>query len=280
MWAAGGGHREMVELLVSEGANVTIVDGFRINILHSACLVGDAEVVNYVLSQRTVDITDKVRCGRTAVMLAAENGHKDVVELLVDKGADVSLVDRTGGNILHCACIGGDAEVVNYILSKNMVDINSRGHRKKTPAMLAGQNGHREVVDVLVKHGAKLSLRDKRHNNILHLACGEGHLDVVKYIMSLHTMAIDSGGYETKTPVMLAGEGGHKEVVEFLVKHGANLSRRDKRRNNILHQACWEGHLDVVKNIISLHTMDIDRGGFTGKTPVILAGKSGHKKSG
>ncbi|XP_067660308.1 ankyrin repeat domain-containing protein 50-like [Haliotis asinina] len=267
----------MVELLVGRGANVTIIDGFGIDILHSACLVGDVEVVKYVLSQRTVDINDKVRCGRTAVMLAAEYGHKDVVELLVDKGADVSLVDRTGGNILHCASLGGDAEVVNYILSKDIVDINSIGYRKKTPVMIAGQNGHTEVVHLLVKHGANLYLRDKRGNNVLHLACSEGHLDVVKYIMSLDTMNINRRGYERRTPVMLAGEGGHTEVVEFLVKHGVNLSFRDNSRNNILHLACWEGHLNVVKYITSLDTVNFNSGGLVGKTPVILAGKRGHK---
>ncbi|XP_067654386.1 ankyrin repeat domain-containing protein 50-like [Haliotis asinina] len=235
-------------------------------------------MVKYILLQDNVDINSRVRCGRTAVMLAAEDGHKDVVELLVDKGADVSLVDEAGDNVLHCACRGGNKELVKYILSNKMVDIDSRGYRDKTPVMTAGQSGHKEVVELLVKHGANLLLRDERGDNILHLACKRGRLDVVKYIISLHKLDIDRGGFKKKTPVMLAGQGGHKEVVEVLVKHGANLLLRDERGDNILHLACWEGHLGVVKYIISLHKMDIDKGGFEKKTPVMLAGEGGHKE--
>ncbi|XP_046550760.1 ankyrin repeat domain-containing protein 17-like [Haliotis rubra] len=278
MWAAGGGHTEVVELLVGKGAKLSLVDSFGFNILHSACHGGELEAVKYVLSQTMLDINGRVQCRRTAVMLAAESGHKDVVELLVDTGADVSLVDETGDNILHCACRGGDVEVVKYILSQNMVDIDSLGHEKKTPVMLAGQYGHKEVVEVLVKHGANLSLRDKVGDNILHLGCWKGHLDVVKYIVSLHRVDIDSRGFERKTPVMKAGEGGHKEVVEFLVKHGADLTLRDSDTNDILHLISYTGvSADVGKYILSQHKVKINQRGWRNRPPVIVAGQRGHK---
>ncbi|XP_046550762.1 ankyrin repeat domain-containing protein 50-like [Haliotis rubra] len=278
MLAAGGGHTKVMELLVGKGAKLSLVDSFGFNIIHSACHGGDLEMVKYVLSQTMLDINGGVQCGRTAMMLAAENGHKDVVELLVDTGADVSLVDETGDNILHCACRGGDVEVVQYILSQNMVDINSLGHEKKTPVMLAGQYGHKEVVEVLVKHGANLSLRDKVGDNILHLACFKGHVDVVKYIISLHRVYIDSRGFERKTPVMKAGEGGHKEVVEFLVNHGADLALRDSDTNIILHLiSYWGGSVDVGKYVLSQHKVNINQRGWRNRPPVLVAGENGYK---
>ncbi|XP_046553082.1 ankyrin repeat domain-containing protein 50-like [Haliotis rubra] len=278
MWAACGGHSEVVELLVSKGANVSLVDRFGINILYSACLGGDVDVVKYVLSQNMLDINDTVQCGRTAVMLAAANGHKDMVELLVDKEADVSLLDEAGDNILHCACRGGDVKVVKYILSQEMVDINSRGYGKKTPVMVAGEEGHKGVVELLVKFGADLSLNGKSGSNILHYACSSGQFDVVKYVLSLNEVDIDSRGWKKRTPVMAAAVKGHKEVVELLVKHGADLSISEKSGSNILHLACSNGQFGVVEYVLSLNSVDINRRGYMKRTPVMIAAESGHKE--
>ncbi|XP_067661682.1 ankyrin repeat domain-containing protein 50-like [Haliotis asinina] len=278
MWAASGGHREVVALLVSKGANLSIIDRFGINILHSACLGGDVEVVKYVLSENMLNINSREQCGRTAVMLAAENGHKDLVVVLADNGADVSLVDRTGDNILHCACRGGGVEVVKYILSKKMVYIDSKGHYDKTPVMLAGRNGHTEVVKLLVNYGANLSLRDTYGHNILHSACSEGHVDVVKYILSKDIVDINSEGYKRRTPMMLAAMVGHKEVVDLLVKNGADLTFSDIDGHNILYCSSATGQLEVVKYIISLNTVDINSAGHFKRTSVMVAARGGHKE--
>ncbi|XP_067661816.1 serine/threonine-protein phosphatase 6 regulatory ankyrin repeat subunit B-like [Haliotis asinina] len=278
MWAVRGGYRDVMELLINRGANINLVDRFGMNILHSACLGGDVEVLKHVLSQNILDINGRVWCGRTAVMLAAENGHKDVVELLVDKGADVSIVDETGDNILHCACRGGDVEVVKYILSQEMVDINSLGHRKKTPAMVAGQEGHMKVVELLAKLRADLSLSDVSGSNILHIACYCGQINIVNYILSLKLVDVNSRGWKNRTSVMVAAKHGHKEVVELLAIHRADLSLNDESGSNILHIACYRGHIGIVKYILSLNSVDVNSRGWKDRTPVMVAAEQRHKE--
>ncbi|XP_046555309.1 serine/threonine-protein phosphatase 6 regulatory ankyrin repeat subunit B-like [Haliotis rubra] len=140
-------HRRVSSTFVAE-------KGFGINTLHSACLGGDVEVVKYVLSQNMLDINDKVHCGRTAVMLAGQNGHKEVVELCVTHGAKLSLKDRDGENILHIASNGGHLEVVKYILSLGTVDIDVKNKKRQTAVGKARENRHRDVVDLLVTYGA------------------------------------------------------------------------------------------------------------------------------
>ncbi|XP_067676346.1 serine/threonine-protein phosphatase 6 regulatory ankyrin repeat subunit A-like [Haliotis asinina] len=276
MWAAAMGHMHVVELLVNKGAKLSLVDSLGLNILHAACLFGDVEVVKYVISRDCVDINGRVRCGRTPVMLAAVNGHKEIMELLVAKGANVTLTDKNGNTILHRACRGGDIEVVKYIVSKKMVDINTGKRKNQTSLMLACLWGHKAVVELLVQQGANHSLTDKRGDNILHYACQGGHVEVVTFIISLRTFDINCGGLNKQTPFMAAGRHGHKDVVELLVKNGANLSLRDAHSNNILHLACGRGRVEVVKYVISLNTVDINSWGNNKKTPIMVAGRSGH----
>ncbi|XP_046555846.1 uncharacterized protein LOC124265100 [Haliotis rubra] len=105
--------------------------------LYSACTDGDLGTVRWILTAGHVDINSRGGWRRrTAVMEAARWGHRYVVELLVRKGADVSLLDKYRRNILHYACLCADVETVKLILSLNVVDINSRW-RSKTPVMAA-----------------------------------------------------------------------------------------------------------------------------------------------
>ncbi|XP_048241179.1 uncharacterized protein LOC124126740 isoform X2 [Haliotis rufescens] len=121
--------------------------------LHVASIAGSLEWVKQLLSRR-VDV-DCRRRSWTPVMGAARYGHRDVVELLVGKGADVSLVDRRGDNTLHIACIGGDLETVKFVLSLNVVDIDARNNDGGTAADRARLYRHTRVLDLLVSRGAQ-----------------------------------------------------------------------------------------------------------------------------
>ncbi|XP_048247737.1 uncharacterized protein LOC124119968 [Haliotis rufescens] len=222
MKAAYKGHRDVVKLLVSEGADVSLVDEVGGNTLHCACMRGDVETVKYVLSLHVVDINSRGGRSWTPVMWAAYKGHREVVELLVSEGADVSLVSDRGYNTLHLACLGGDMETVKYVLSLNVVDINSRGGSSLTPVMEAAEEGHRDVVELLVSEGADVSLVDMVGNNILHLACMGGDVETVKYVLSLHVVDIDARNISGETAADMARFWGHQRVVlELLVSRGA-----------------------------------------------------------
>ncbi|XP_071111392.1 uncharacterized protein [Haliotis cracherodii] len=123
--------------------------------LYDASIAGNLEEVKRLLS-RGVD----VNCRRwwwsvTAVMGAARYGHRDVVELLVGEGADVSLVDVYGYNILHLACRGGDMETVKFVLSLHVVDIDARDNYGQTAADWARLRGHTRVAELLLSRGAQ-----------------------------------------------------------------------------------------------------------------------------
>ncbi|XP_046557457.1 fibronectin type 3 and ankyrin repeat domains 1 protein-like [Haliotis rubra] len=172
-------------------------------------------MVKYVLSQKVADINSRGQYGRTPVMMAALKGHRKVFYFLVREGADVSLVDDDGENILHVACIGGHVDMVKYVLSQKVADINSSGQYGSTSVMVAANMGHREVFDVLVSEGADVSLVDDNRNNILHVACIGGHVDMVKYVLSQKVADINSRGQYGRTPVMKAANMGQRKAFDL-----------------------------------------------------------------
>ncbi|XP_046552936.1 ankyrin repeat domain-containing protein 17-like [Haliotis rubra] len=276
MVAAQYGHREVVDLLLRSGANAAYVDFVGDNILIWACEGGDVETVKLVLSLNVVDINSPGWRRRTPVIDAAKHGHRDVVELLVKEGADVTQVDDIGENTLHWACVGGDLETVKLVLSLNIVDINRRGWRSRTPVMVAARYGPRKLVELLVTKGANVSLVDNVNDNILHYACRGGDMEMVKLVLSLNVVGINSRGQNSVTPVIVAARWKHRDIVELLVTEGADVSLVDDSHSNILHWACLAGDLETVKLVLSLHVADINARSDYGHTALELARFWGH----
>ncbi|XP_046552973.1 kinase D-interacting substrate of 220 kDa-like [Haliotis rubra] len=124
--------------------------------LHVACMEGSLAEVKRILDTGRADINCRGVFGMTPVLWAAWWGHRDVVELLVSRGADVSLVDDVGNNTLHWACMGGDRKTVKFVLVLKMVDINVRNNTGQTGAVdisvrrrMDVHRGHTNVVKLL-----------------------------------------------------------------------------------------------------------------------------------
>ncbi|XP_046585263.1 putative ankyrin repeat protein RF_0381 [Haliotis rubra] len=156
-------------------------------------------------------------------MYAAKKGNKKVVDLLVSKGCNLSIVDNLGGNILHVACLGDNEDIVKDVLSRGIADIDSREDQGRTPVMYATENGNKKVVDLLVNKGCNLSVVDDPGRNVLHVACLGGNEDFVEDLLSRGIAGIDSRDDRGRTPVMYAAEKGNKKVVDLLVNKGCNL---------------------------------------------------------
>ncbi|XP_046558384.1 ankyrin-2-like isoform X2 [Haliotis rubra] len=154
------------------------------NDFHRACKLGDLDRVVRILSEDLDNLNRKDSHGRTGLMVAAYQGHRDVVELLVTKGADLTSVDKGGDTVLHAACRAGDISIVKFVLSKDELDVNSSDKSGMTPAMSAARWGYLDVVKLLLRRGAKMQLVDDEGDTILHYACRGGHEDVVECIVS------------------------------------------------------------------------------------------------
>jgi ankyrin repeat protein len=84
--AASGGHKEFVELLIANGANVAAKNEYGSTPLHNAA----TKEIAQLLITNGADINAKINDGSSPLIAAAMKGHKEVAELLIAKGADVN----------------------------------------------------------------------------------------------------------------------------------------------------------------------------------------------
>ncbi|XP_071095477.1 putative ankyrin repeat protein RF_0381 [Haliotis cracherodii] len=274
MLAAVNGKLDVFNFLVQKGADLSIKHADYETILHMACKGGNTEIVKYALEQNIDAMSSNGMDGNAAAVIAAKRGRRDIFDLLVKKGANLTMKEENN-NILLMACEGGNVDIVKYVLKQNIVDINSKNDEELTPAMVAARWGHKEVFDLLISEGADLTYVSEDDENILHLACYGGNVDIVKYVLKQNMLDLNSKDDDDWTPAMMAISGGHRDILYLLVREGANLTQRNYEHRNVLHVACTSKQIKITKYLITNTTVDINSESNDGTTPVMLAALQG-----
>ena len=117
--------------------------------------------------------------GRTGLLLASENGHAQVVKLLLDKGANPAFLDRRGRTPLHAAASAGHTAVAHLLLDAGG-SADAPDHNGETPLMQACLNNHVSVLRLLLGKATQLNLREKRNGDtVLIMATARRQNDIV-----------------------------------------------------------------------------------------------------
>ncbi|MCL2312573.1 MAG: ankyrin repeat domain-containing protein, partial [Firmicutes bacterium] len=104
------------------------------------------------LSKKNVDINVKDKEGRTALILAAQHGHIQVTELLLNSGADVNLTENFGHTALMMAVIYAHEGIVEILTKAPGIELNKGNRRKETALMMAltgGKKNRNKIAEML-----------------------------------------------------------------------------------------------------------------------------------
>lgn len=152
-WAVIEDRTNMVEFLLSRGADVRAADRYGWTPLHKAVAFNRVKLAKMLLDNGADPLAFGIRYGviRFApIHLAAEAGFTDMVKLFLDGGVDINL--RTEGQnrvtCLHIASGKGRAEAVELLL-KSGADVNARDSDDKTPMFWARRTNQDEIIDML-----------------------------------------------------------------------------------------------------------------------------------
>ncbi|CAG9762556.1 unnamed protein product [Ceutorhynchus assimilis] len=234
------------------GANVQDSSGY--SSLHHASLNGHTNIVRLLLehdaSPNIIDVK-----GSSPLHLAAWSGNLDIVKLLLSGPAicNVNLTTKDDETALHCAAQYGHTAVVSLLL-EHACDPGIRNCRGETALELAAQYGRLETVELLVRTDPMLIQRTTPDivfpHTPLHLASRNGHKAVVEVLLRAGfnvNMRTKSG-----TALHEAALGGKVEVVRTLLEHGINTSVRDSHNFTVMDLLNQFNNAQAAQEIIGL----------------------------
>lgn len=190
-----------------------------VNDLHNAASVGSAAQTLAVLSTGSCDIDG----GKwTPLMIAACHGYPDVVEILLDRGANASKKGDKGATALHGAAQGGFVDVTRHLVKAGAELDAATFSNGSTPLHMAASKGETGVMNVLMEAGADPNNRRLDGATPLNRAAEGGHVRAVKLLLRANVDplldATDQAGNRFY-PLEVAAALGHVEVVSELIQH-------------------------------------------------------------
>lgn len=252
--------------------------------LVKAAANGDAQKCEEILKRSEADVNG-VFASHTALQAASQNGHIEVIKILLRHNADVEIEDKDGDRAVHHAAFGDEPGVME-LLARAGADLNARNKRRQTPLHIAVNKGHVGVVrnilelgcrpslqdsegdtplhdaiskkrddmlTLLLEHGADITLTNNNGFNALHHAALRGNPSAMRILLSKLPRAwvVDEKKDDGYTALHLAALNNHVEVAELLVHQGrANMNLQNVNLQTPLHLAVERQHTQIVRLLV------------------------------
>jgi ankyrin repeat protein len=252
----------------------------RANLTHENLLLiiaskyGNKDIVAYLI-EKGIDINqqnkkeeeeenkdEKLLMDSTALTAASENGHKEVVQLLLDnKDIDVNKPEYMLGRIaLMLASLNGHKEIVQLLLQHKYINVNQLSTEGWTALMWASEKGRKEIVQLLLdQKDINVNIHDPIGRTALFEASSNGHKEIVqlllehKDIQNVNQLTI--WGW---TALLWASQKEYTEVVQLLLQHRyIDVNQQGKTGRTALHEAAVCGHKKIVrllKTLVSINS--------------------------
>lgn len=221
--------------------------------LFAACEKGNMDMFN-ILKKYTNNFNQQNSKGTTCLWIASCNRHIDIVNELLTLGADPNLPNFKGDSPLIPCCQKGSKSLVELLLlSGARIDVFNRN--RDNPILICCRTGQSEILEMLFK---KLSAEE------------------------LNTYMNTYAEIDGFVPLLASTELDKIECIKMCIKYGANLETRSEDTNAIiagataLHLACHYGRFNSVKTLCDLGADIISQTTVKKYTPLHIAIKQGH----
>jgi ankyrin repeat protein len=203
------------------------------------------------------------RYGESPLCQAAVNGHKDVVNVLLEAGAELEVKDSLGQTPLYLAAKKGHEAVISVLLEAG-AEFDVANNFGWTALGWAVEGGHETVVKLLLYSGVNLesSIYYGTHRGLLANAVQGQHDGIVKLLIEAGA-DLEHKDTRGRTPLSWAAaiEHGHFTIAKLLVEAGAELEPKDDKGRTPLSWAKWKGRKDIVKLLLEAGAENLDRHG-------------------
>ncbi|MFC1492720.1 ankyrin repeat domain-containing protein [candidate division KSB1 bacterium] len=234
--------------------------------IHTAVQEDNLERVRILLTENPEMINSKNDNGMTPMHLAARNVNKDMIELLISKGADVNTKDNNNVTPLHSLAFRGGIESVK-ILVENGADINAGMRDLSIPLHGAARGGQLDVVEYLLSRGSDVNAKTNRGWNALTMAVYANQKTVIDFLIDKGS-ELNIQGINNWTPLHWAVMNNENDIAEKLVNLNADVNIQDIAGISPFHWTCLNGGIDHAKLFLEKGA-DINSQARSGMTPLI-----------
>ena len=306
LYAGAEGLLEILKLAIDAKADTRLTNRFGGTALIPAAERGHVEIVNELLTRTDVDVNHVNNLGWTALLeaIVLSNGgekHQQIVQLLVDHGADINIPDKNGVTPLeHAQARGfkeierillkardmrliaaagqGDIETVRQLLAQG-ASVHARDENGKTALIAAAYRNDLVIADALIQAGADVNAQDQTKQSAYLIATSEGYLELLKRTLQAGADVHSTDTYNG-TGLIRAAERGHVEIIQELLKTGIKIDHVNRLGWTALLEAIILGnggtrHTEVVRLLVEAGA-DANLADAHGVTPLAHARQRGY----
>ncbi|KAK0623858.1 ankyrin repeat-containing domain protein [Immersiella caudata] len=272
-------------LLSQQGADLNADSYTHGTVLMAAAGRNDhGEAVRLVLD-RGVDVNARSEYNGhlTALQRAAYTGDEDAVKALLDAGADVNLTGGKGfGSPLLAAIMNGSrkrrSRVVERLLDAG-AEVNFARSANGTALEWALSHGRQEIVQMLLEKERKADVnaisKNERLGTPLIAAVDAGEIGSIKDLLDRGADPNLTRAPDTETPAQVAVRRGRLNVLEALVRGGADLGYSGPLRRRVLSHAIGWKSTDLLDLLWDRPEVDINEQDVELQTPLMIAAREG-----
>ena len=275
-----------IEYLLGHKASPGLANTRGYNALHYAAAAGNSAGVQHLLEYARAAhpshlVSKAGDEGVTPVHLAAFNGHRDALVMMLSRFPVVDLEDNLGRSCLFLASYSGRSDCVALLLERGALVTSSSSKCGLTPVHCAASQGHTETLKILLDNTEEASVVDTPDTGLaatpLMLAAYPGNRGCVDLLLEYgsNVRAVDISG---RAAIMWAVLSGQEECVRRLLEATAgDRLQVDRRGRNPLHVAAAHGQVIVLGVLIEHYPKEASARDTEGYTPLHYAAYFGQE---
>lgn len=278
----GNKNIDIIKYLLKIGVGIdNKTNKYRYTFLHCAMANENSEiikyVVEYIIKHNRKNAINELDCdGNNALIIQIiHNGKLEVFKLLEKAGCKTDIHNKLGRNLLHIAVMEKRTEIIDYLLKKNICNVNEQDSEGNFPLSLAIAGAKSlDYVKLLIEHGADYKQKTKDGFSLLMVACENECVDIVEHILKnkYYIDINEKDKYGWTVLHIAADQNKDIQILELLYKYNCDFKRLTNDGNSLIHFASTNDNSNVLEYVLSkLFFKDIDKKNVAGETALFKA---------